>query len=529
MLSLAAFALALPLPARPSLVVVLSIDQFRADYLYRFERQYLPPSSNGKVGGFRFLLENGANFVNARYHHIPTHTGPGHAVIMSGSAPGIDGIVGNNWYDRKSGKVVYCVQDDSTKDVLTGKPSMSPKNLRVSTVGDELKLATADRCVNVSIALKDRASILLGGHATSDIVWYDKKSGNWTTSDYFAKDGKLPAWAQKVNAKRLPDAWKGKDWVKSLPASEYGSTLPSPHSKAPEGYGDTFPHHLPEKGFYDLFTDTPMANEFVVDTALSAVDDLKMGAHDVPDILTLNFSSNDYVGHLFGPHSPEAAEMCFGTDRAISKLLNGLNGMVPGGLKNVMFVLTADHGVEAIPEDYAKRGIPVSRLGDSWEESLKAKVKEKLGIDAISYVDDGMVWFDRNKLKGELKDAQDAVAKVLQEDPSIYVAIPAHEVVEMSNNDPVFQAIRRNYDSERSADVYFSVRPGVYQGGGFGTSHGTAWAFDTAVPLIFFGPGIQPGRHLDSAGPEDIAATIAACLGIVPPSGSIGRAIGLKP
>ena len=528
MLTLAA-AIAMGLPARPSLVVVLSIDQFRADYLYRFEKNYLPASSGGKVGGFRYLTENGANFINAHYHHIPTHTGPGHAVIMSGSTPGIDGIVGNNWYDRKTGRTVYCVQDDSTKDVLTGKPSMSPRTLRVSTVGDELKLATADRCTNISIALKDRASILLGGHAPNAAIWYDRKTGAWTTSDYYVHDGRLPSWVQKANGLRLADKWIDKDWTQSLPADAYRNTLPSPHSKAPAGFGDAFPHHLPAKSFYDLFTNTPMANEFVIDTAISAVDELKMGSHDVPDVLTMNFSSNDYIGHMYGPNSPEAMEMCLGTDRAISKLLNALNEKVPGGLKNVMFALTADHGVEVIPEDYSKRGIPGDRLGDEWEKSLREKVKTKFGVDAISYVDDGMVWFDRTKLTGSLADAQNALAAVLREDPAVYTAVPALDVPMMSNSDPVYLAMRRNYDPERSADVYFALHPGLYQGGGFGTSHGTAWAYDTTVPLIFIGPGIQPGRHLDSAGPEDIAATICACLGIIQPSGSIGRAIGLKP
>lgn len=482
----------------------------------------------GKLGGFRYLLENGANFVNARYHHIPTATGPGHSVIMSGSTPGIDGIVSNNWYDRESGKVVYCVQDDSTRDVLTGKPSMSPKNLRVSTIGDELKLATADRCTNVSIAIKDRASILLGGHATNISIWYDKKTGNWTTSDYFVHDNRLPSWVQEVNSKHLPDQYKDKDWIQSLSPDAYVNTLPSPHSKAPEGFGDAFPHHLPSKNFYDLFTNTPMANEFVIDTAIEAVEELKMGTHDVPDVLTMNFSPNDYIGHMYGPHSPEAEEMCLGTDRAISKLLNVLNDKVTGGIKNVMFVLTADHGVEAIPEDYTKRGIPGERLGEEWEKGLNERLKEKIGVAAISYVDDGMIWLDRTKLTGPLSVAQNALAEILRQDPRFYLVVPSLDVPSMSNNDPIFQAIRRNWNPQRGADVYFALYPGIYQGGGFGTSHGTGWAYDTTVPLVFIGPGVQPGRHLDTAGPEDIAATIAACLGIVPPSGSIGKAIGLK-
>lgn len=528
MLSLFAASL-LALPARPKLVVVLSIDQFRADYLYRFEKQYLPAYQDGKIGGFRYLTEKGANFVNARYHHIPTHTGPGHSVIMSGSTPGIDGIVGNNWYNRASGKMVYCVQDDSTKDILTGKPSMSPRNLRVSTVGDELKLATADRCTNISIALKDRAAILLAGHAPNSVVWFDRKSGGWTTSDYYVHDGNLPGWVQKVNARHLPDAWKGKDWVQSLPAEAYQNVMPSPHSKAPAGFGDAFPHHLPEKNFYDLFTNTPMANEYVIDTAISAVEDLNMGNHDVPDVLTMNFSPNDYIGHMYGPHSPEAEEMCLGTDRAISKLLNVLNQKVSGGLKNVLFVLTADHGVEAVPEDYVNRGIPGARLGEEWEKSLHEKLAAKLGVDPIANIDDGMVWFDRTKLTGNLSAAQNALAQILRADPNVYLAVPSVNVQGMANNDPVFLAIRRNYDPERSADVYFALHPGIYQGGGFGTSHGTAWAYDTTVPLIFAGPGILPGRHLETAGPEDIAATLSVLLGIVPPSGSIGQAIGLKP
>lgn len=526
--AVATFALAAP---KPSVVVILSIDQFRSDYITRFEKDFLPAKSGSKLGGFRWLMENGARFLNARYRHIPTATGPGHSVIGTGSTPGISGIVANEWYDRESGKSLYCVEDPTVTDVVTGKKSMSPRNQRVSTLDDELEMATNGRSITVSIAVKDRASILMAGHAADYVTWYDKSSGKWTTSTFYAKSGKLPDWISKVNDQSIPDRWKGKTWDKSTGVS-FADTFPTSRPSPPPGYGNTFPHALgSDDGFYNRFTFTPYANEFVSETAAAAIDDLGIGQDDVPDVITLNYSPNDYVGHAFGPYSPEVKEMTLGTDKAISQLLNSLNSKVKGGIGRVLFVLTADHGVVAVNADRSARGLPATLLENSYFDELKKAVQTKLGIQPIAQIGEGQIWLDRKAIASagiELERAQSTVASLLASDPRVYRTYTAASVAHLPSGDWIDEAVRRDWDPERGPDVFFTVWPEVFQGGNSGTSHGTVWIHDRSVALLFAGPGIEKGRHTEDAGPDDIAPTVAALLGIIPPSGCVGKAIGIE-
>ena len=518
--------------ARPNVVVILSIDQFRPDFLYRFERHYLPATSKDGVGGFRYLLKNGANFVNARYQHLPTSTGPGHAIIGSGSTPGINGIVANEWYDRTQKKSVYCVEDPNTKDVLTGKSSMSASNLTVSTISDELEMATNGKSITISLAIKDRASILMAGHAADDVVWFDKTLGTWTTSDYYEKSNKLPTWVSEINGMKIPDRMRGKNWTKTLPESEYETSFPTIAPSPPDGFGDSFPHTLPyDSTFYDLWTFTPYGNDFVVESTEHAFKKLGIGKDDFPDVITLNFSSNDYLGHRFGPYSPEVMEMSIATDRSISRLLNYLDKNVVGGLDRVLFVLTSDHGVLPVPEDMSSRKIPASRTGADFVPNLKQKTIEAIGVDCIAMVDDGLVWFDRSKLVEKritTESAQNAVAKILSESPLIFRAYPAHLLDTLPISDWYDVAVKRSFHPDRGGDVVMILKPGVYESSRTGgTGHGSVWTYDQAVPLIFYGQGVDKGRHTENAGPEDIAATVCMHLGITAPNGSVGRAIGL--
>jgi hypothetical protein len=260
----------------PRLTVVISIDQFRRDYITRFSDLNLPPTTREGVGGFRWLAERGAQFVNSAYTHIPTETGPGHAIIGTGSDPSKTGIVGNEWYDRATEKTVYCVADPDSKDIFTGQASYSPKHLQVSTFMDEIEKATGGLARTASVAFKDRAAILMAGRIPDDLVWFDATSGSWTTSDFY--ESSLPAWAAAINAQKLPDQYKGKSWDKALSPEVHKRTLIPDKTGMPESFGKTFPHPLVEGStFYANWQRTHWGNEFTLHSAFEALKANAMG------------------------------------------------------------------------------------------------------------------------------------------------------------------------------------------------------------------------------------------------------------
>lgn len=518
---------------RPNLVVILSIDQFRSDYLRRFEDLYLPPGDARKPGGFRFLMSRGADFINSAYTHVPTETGPGHAVIGTGSCPSLNGIVGNEWFDRESGKVLYCVSDPGSKDVTTGQASMSAKNLLTTTMGDELEHATGGASKTVSIALKDRAAILMAGHSADQVVWYDRRSGSWTTSDYYSPDGKLPSWAVEINHKRIPDMFRGKSWTASLPASAHRRTRQAENPSAPSAFGKRFPHTpRQDDSFYDDWTRTPWANDFVIDTAIQALLSEGLGKDEVPDILTINLSTNDYVGHWFGPNSPEVLEISVATDKSLARLFLAIQRALPRGLRDALIVLTADHGVMPMAEDWIKDRVQGGRLQLA---DLRAPVSEALNArfgktSLIRDFGDMMVTLDEAACQAAdvaVDQAARAVRDALLALPFVYGAYTARQIEEGGVGGPLAQVLFKSYNKERYGHVVYFLRPG-YIFGSAGTGHGSPWSYDANVPLLLLGPMIEPGVHVLPAGPEDIAPTVCAALGITVPNGCVGRAIGLK-
>lgn len=518
---------------RPNLVVVISIDQFRSDYLRRFEDLYLPPGDARNPGGFRFLTEGGADFINSAFTHVPTETGPGHAVIGTGSCPPLNGIVGNEWFDRESGKIVYCVSDPGSKDVTTGQASMSAKNLWTTTMGDELEQATGGASKTVSVALKDRASILMAGHKADQVVWYDRRSGSWTTSDYYAPDGKLPAWAVEVNGRRIPDMFKGKSWTAALPASAHRRTRPAENPSAPAAFGKTFPHTpRQDDSFYDDWTRTPWANDFVIDTAIQALVSEGLGKDEVPDILTINLSTNDYVGHWFGPNSPEVLEISVATDRSLAKLFQAIQRALPRGLQDSLIVVTADHGVMPMAEDWMKdqvRGgrLQLADLRTPVDTALKAGFGE---VTLVRDFGDMMITLDEAACRTAgvaLDDAAQTIRDALVSLPFVHSAYTARQIQEGDVGGTLARVLAKSYNKDRYGHVVYFLRPG-YIFGSAGTGHGSPWSYDANVPLLLLGPMIEPGVHVIPAGPEDIAPTVCAALGITAPNGCVGRAVGLK-
>ena len=516
-------------PSAPKLVLLVSIDQGRADYVDRFSDQYLPPKQGKTLGGFRWLDATGVRFTDAHHHHLPTATGPGHSVLMTGSVPALNGIVGNDWWDRAKGKPRYVTDDDTVQTVGGGTSGpMSARPLKVTTVGDELKMATNGRSRVVGLSFKDRAAILMAGHAADEVVWADYTTGGLVSSTYYGNA--LPAWAEDVNRSRAIDAYLGKAWAPSLPVSAYANARNAPHEKGSK----TFSHpYGTERGrpYYTNVITSGAGQDFIVATAEKAIDADKLGGHDVPDILVLNLASNDYVGHAWGPNSPEVEEISVDTDRLLSRLFNHLDRVVPGGIDNVAIVVTADHGVAPIPAEAADvYRVNSSRLdGRDVVRAVNAALAAKYGeakwvlgnlYEQNLYLDRSLIAAKNLSAEVVEQTAADAAATV----PGIYAAYTRTNILQgRLPNVPWSDWVSNGFNPQYGGDVMVLEGPNQVYTGATGTSHGAAWAYDTHIPILTHWGGQHPGRVARRVYSHDIASTLCSLLGIEYPSGNVGK------
>lgn len=507
-------------PVRPRLVVVISIDQFRADYLVRFRDLFLPARTKGRVGGFRYLMDEGAWYPDCRYEHHRTVTAVGHAILSSGAQPAVNGVIGNSWWDRATGKAVYCVSDPAVKVVgapaETKEQPMSPANLLTTTFGDELKLATGGKSREVSVSLKDRAAILLAGHRPDTVIWYDPIGGRWISSSYYFPTGKLPAWVDAVNAKGLPEQLRAKPWEPSVPDSalERAWTL--------KGGSKRFSHVLKDSNF-NAFTVSPEGNTFVFETAKQAVTSEALGQDETPDVLTINLASNDYVGHMYGPDSPEVLDITVRTDQQLSDFFNYLAKSVPGGLDNVTIAISADHGVVTIPELNAQKGVPASRsLVPNLRKAVQEALEKNIGPgDWIASLEGGDLYLKPALLEQYAGQGRGRIEQVAAEAirtiPGIYFAVGRTAI--LSGQVPVSAVGRRitqGFYPNRCGDVIVVLSPQWLAGTlpiGAGTSHGQPWAYDTNVPLLMAGSGVRKGVFTAPVSPARLSPTLSFLLG----------------
>jgi predicted AlkP superfamily pyrophosphatase or phosphodiesterase len=517
----------------PKLVLLISIDQFRADYTERFAPYYLPAKTGSRLGGFRFLMETGARYLDAHHNHIPTATGPGHATLLTGSEPAIDGIIGNDWFDRTENKPMYCVDDPSVHPVGgSGKP-MSPRNLKVTTVGDELKMATGGRAKVVGISFKDRAAILMAGHAADTVIWFDGTTGNWVSSSFYAPSGHLPAWVTKINEDRLVDNAKGQNWDPLLENGAYALTRRNPGEPQSSGTRP-FSHRLGSDGpadpaYFAALTSSGQGQEFVFKTVERAIDGEKLGQHDVPDLFVLNLATNDYIGHRYGPNSPEVMDISVRTDRLLSELFNSLNRSI--GIDNVAIVVTADHGILPVPEESGG----VYRTGSARVPSSPAvHVEQALSKQFGSgrwLLGGGLyeqnLYLDHSTIREKglkIEDVEHAAANAAMDADGVFAAFTRTQI--LSNGLPQWdwtKLVLNGYHPRLGGDVLILEATGVLFGSGTGTNHGSAWAYDSHVPLLLRGPGIGKGVFGRRVHTADIASTLCHILGIEYPTGNVGE------
>ena len=512
--------------ARPKLVVGLVIDQMRWDYLYRFYDRY-------SKGGFKRLINEGFSAENTFIPYTPTYTACGHTSIYTGSVPAINGIIGNNWFDPELGRDVYCSEDRDVKTVgsSTRAGEMSPKNMLVTTITDELRLATNFKSKVIGISQKDRGSILPAGHAANAAYWYDGGSGDWITSTYYMQT--LPTWVSDYNKRKVANEFYAKNWNTLYPIATY--TQSTADDKPYEGRfrgenTSAFPHKLDNAigKNYDLIRSTPYGNTMTFDLSKIAIKEEKLGQTGNTDFLAVSCSSTDYVGHQFGPNSIEIEDTYLRLDKDLEDFFNYLDKTLGKG--NYLFFLSADHAVAHVPGFLKENKLPGGLVSNS---------KLRKGIDSIMVnqfklqksvitVMNNEVYFDHSVIeekKANFAEIKQATVNYLRKQEAISDAVDLQIMNTSTIPEEIRKRITNGYNARRSGDIYFILKPNWFDGGDTGTTHGAWYPYDSHIPLVFMGWKVKPGKTNETHYMTDIAATLAAMLRIQMPSGCVGSPI----
>lgn len=512
----------------PKLVLVISVDQLRADYMDRFRRHF-------GAGGFNLFLERGARFAQGRYEHSTTSTCPGHAVILTGSYADVNGIVGNDWYDAGRGAEEYCSADRDVRLIGSDLEGRSPRNLIGATVGDEMKVQTGGSARVITVSMKDRSAIMLGGHLADAAYWIEDTL--FVTSTYYRDE--MPAWAREFNRSGAITDYRGTRWERLLPAAAYDAVGPdSVPAEEDDAGGRTFPHVIGSAGgshtaFVEAFDQSPFGNEVVADFAMRAISAEQLGQDSVTDLIGVSFSANDRVGHAYGPESHEVMDVTVRLDRTLERLFEFVDREV--GLENVLVVLTSDHGVSPMPEVLAARH-PRSSARRIHPDTVAAAVNAALdrraggapGAEWIAWHDQPDLHLDTALLRARgigLAEGEEIARAAVASVPGIHVALTGRERAEQRRAGSASGDVL-SYHPGRSGHVYYHAAPYYYvDDDPTGASHGSRWMYDQQVPILFYGSRIEPGTYYTPAAVADIAPTLSALLGVLAPGGSRGRVL----
>lgn len=513
---------------RPKLMIGLVVDQMRWDYLYRYYDRY-------SDGGFKRMLSEGFSCDNNMIDYIPTKTAIGHATIYTGTTPAFHGIAGNDFIIQSTGKSMYCTEDAAATPVGSTSDAgrMSPRNLLTTTIGDELKLATNSRAKVIGIALKDRGAILPAGHAANAAYWFDDLTGSWISSNYYMTE--LPAWLTKFNANKQAEKYLKQNWNTLYPVKTYlqSTADENAYEKKFNGAANTsFPIQTAElfkSNGFGLIRSTPFGNTITFDLAKAAITNEDLGRDEITDLLTVSLSSTDYVGHQFGVNAVETEDTYLRLDLDLANFFKFLDKTVGEG--NYSVFLSADHGGAHNSAFLRDQKLPSNNWNNGSQlKAANAMLEKRYGLASLLLsLSNNQVHLNYNLIEANGVNVEalkkDAIAFFKKQD-GIAWAVDVNHLSDSPMPEFLKERIRRGYHAERSGDLFLvlkaNTRAGLSQ---TGTDHGVWNPYDSHIPLVWMGWGINKGRTVRETNMTDIAATVSALLHIQMPSGSIGHPI----
>lgn len=497
----------------PKLIVILVVDQFRADYVTTYGHHW--------TKGLRRLLDEGAWFSEAAFPYLNTVTCTGHATVATGTFPSTHGMISNSWFDREVGRAVRCTRDPDVPVVSYGGQvdgGESPYQLLVPTLSDELRLQLDGDSRVASFSLKERSAIMLAGHRADVAVWHGG-GDTWLGSSAHTRQS-VPFLADVIRERPI-DRDYGVRWTRMLPIDQYLYDDEASGERPPADWEGTFPHVLegeaerPDRQFFERWRTSPWSDAYLNAMALAAIDALELGQRGTTDYLGIGYSALDLVGHRFGPRSHEVQDLLVRLDATVGALLYALDARV--GPDNYVIGLSADHGVSPIPEQAAARGVDAGRLENQW---MRARLESALtpfhgSGEGVAGITANGVYFAPGVYERLLEDSQAlaAVIEALRNSPGIGRVFRGETLPSRrESTDDLERAAALSHRPERSGDLIIMTKP--YWIGGNAATHGTANLYDRRVPVLLFGAGIRSGRYHQAATPADIAPTLAYLVGV---------------
>ena len=532
---------------KPKLVLQITVDQLRGDLPTRYYDRL-------SDAGFRYLWDKGLVYSNAHHAHANTETIVGHATLATGAHPALHGMVANVWIDRESGHTTYAIEDPEYRLVSTGagvdakteidhtqraakSEGRSPARILVSTFSDELKSHTAGKAKVFGVSVKDRGAVALAGHA-GKAFWFSKALGEFVSSNYYYDQ--YPQWVVDWNAKKQALQYAGKTWQLLNAKSSYlfKNSDDRPWETDLAGFGRSFPHTYAasdSKYYTTQITTSPAGDELTLEFAKTLLTQEQIGQDDITDYLSISFSSTDYVGHLFGPSSLEGEDNILRLDRKLEELFQFIDQQI--GLAETLIVLSADHGGPDTPGYLNSLNIPAGYIHpDTWDsQAAIERIKQQFNIQGklVEKYSHPYLYLSPAVLNDAGINQQELEKTVVQElmkFPGVSLAVSSSALQEGNLPDTyLYDSVLKNFNAKRSGDIYLVFEPNWFIND-FGklkvaSVHGSPWRYDTFVPIVFAGMDLKPAKVSRKVYTVDIAPTLAAFVGIKPPSGSVGQVL----
>ncbi len=510
----------------PKLLVVISVDQMRADYIDQFQHQW--------TKGLRRLVEQGAWFQQAAYPYLNTVTCPGHATIATGAVPAVHGMIQNEWWDRDAQRMIVCTDDSSASPVSYGLPvrrGHSAERLQAPTLADRMRAALRIAPRVVTMSLKARAAIMLAGRRGDAVTWFDEGAGTWATSSAFT-NAPVPFLTRFIGEHPI-SADLGKTWSRTLPRDRYLYDDLSA-GKLPTGsWGPSLPHELGRSGtldgeFFEEWQGSPYSDSYLAQMAVTSVEALSLGTGPGTDYLGISFSALDHAGHDFGPMSHEVQDVLMRLDQTLGVLLDALDQQVGAG--RYALALSADHGVSPIPEQMVALGEDAGRID---HKALTSRVERLLSGrygpgQYVSLLDHTDLYFAPgayDKISGD-EHTLEELTKLIESQPGVWRVFRGDELAKRAGpgDHLAATAASLSYFPGRSGDLILVPRLHWIAADDSAATHGTLHAYDARVPIILMGAGFRAGRYQQAASPADIAPTLASLVGVDMPRSS-GRVL----